>query len=145
VRDALLVRVRMLAGDSGRDRGAAVAEFAMISVLLVFLLFSVLQVAVFCYVRNIVAASAADGARFAAAAGVDYARGGFRASDLVGQGLTQAVARDVPCAGRPGADAASGLPLVLVRCAGHIRSVFLPIGSLLRIDVTSSALKEGQS
>jgi len=47
VRDALLVRVRMLAGGSGRDRGAAVAEFAMISVLLVFLLFSVLQVAVF--------------------------------------------------------------------------------------------------
>ena len=111
MRDALLVRVRMLAGGSGRDRGAAVAEFAMISVLLVFLLFSVLQVAVFCYVRNIVAASAADGARFAAAAGVDYARGGFRASDLVGNGLTQGVARDVPCAGRPGADAASGLPL----------------------------------
>ena len=33
MRDALLVRVRMLAGGSGRDRGAAVAEFAMISVL----------------------------------------------------------------------------------------------------------------
>jgi hypothetical protein len=33
VREALLVRVRMLAGGSGRDRGAAVAEFAMISVL----------------------------------------------------------------------------------------------------------------
>jgi hypothetical protein len=56
-------------------------------------LFAVLQVAVFFYVRNVVAASAADGARFAAAAGVDYARGGFRASDLVGKGLTEAVAR----------------------------------------------------
>ena len=112
MRDALLARVRSLAGGSGRDRGAAVAEFAMISVLLVFLLFSVLQVAVFCYVRNIVAASAADGARFAAAAGVDYARGGFRASDLVGKGLTEGVARNVPCVGRPGADPASGLPLV---------------------------------
>jgi hypothetical protein len=144
VRDALLVRVRSLVGGSGRDRGAAVAEFAMISVLLVFLLFSVLQVAVFFYVRNIVAASAADGARFAAAAGVDYARGGFRASDLVGNGLTEGVARNVPCVGRPGADPASGLPLAVVQCAGRIRSVFLPIGSLLRIDVTSSALKEGQ-
>ena len=142
--DALLWRVRMLAAGNGRERGAAVAEFAMITVLLVFLLFSVLQVAVFFYVRNIVAASAADGARFAAAAGVDYARGGFRASDLVGRGLTPGVARDVPCAGRPEADGASGLPLVVVQCAGHIRSVFLPIGSLLRIDVTSSVLKEGQ-
>jgi Flp pilus assembly protein TadG len=87
VRDALLVRVRSLVGGSGRDRGAAVAEFAMISVLLVFLLFSVLQVAVYCYVRNVVAASPADGARFAAAASVDYVRGGFRASDLVGKVL----------------------------------------------------------
>ena len=144
MRDALLGRVRMLAAGNGRERGAAVAEFAMITVLLVFLLFSVLQVAVFFYVRNIVAASAADGARFAAASGIDYARGGLRASDLVGRGLTPGVARDVPCAGRPGADGASGLPLVVVQCAGHIRSVFLPIGSLLRIDVTSSVLKEGQ-
>jgi len=93
VRDALLVRVRSLVGGSGRDRGATVAEFAMISVLLVFLLFSVLQVAVFCYVRNVVAASPVDGARFAAAAGVDYARGGFRASDLVGKGPAEDVAR----------------------------------------------------
>ena len=65
----------------------------MISVLLVFLFFSVLQVAVFCYVRNVVAASPVDGARFAAAAGVDYARGGFRASDLVGKGPAEDVAR----------------------------------------------------
>ncbi len=142
--DALLARVRALVGDKTRDSGAAVAEFAMISVLLVFLLFAVLQVAVYSYVRNVVAASAADGARFAAAAGVDYARGGLRASDLVGQGLTDGVARDVPCVGRPGADPASGLPLAVVQCAGRIRSVFLPIGALLRIDVTSSALKEGQ-
>ena len=142
--DALLARVRALVGDKTRDSGAAVAEFAMISVLLVFVLFAVLQVAVYSYVRNVVAASAADGARFAAAAGVDYARGGLRASDLVGQGLTDGVARDVPCVGRPGADPASGLPLAIVQCAGRIHSVFLPIGSLLRIDVTSSALKEGQ-
>ena len=144
MRDALLMRVRLLVGGSGRDRGAAVAEFAMVSVLLIFLLFSVLQVAVFFYVRNIVAASAADGARFAAAAGVDYADGGLRATDLIGHGLAHGVARDVPCVGRPGEDPTSGVPLVVVRCAGHIQSVFLPIGSLLRIDITSSALKEGQ-
>jgi Flp pilus assembly protein TadG len=143
VLDALMVRVRSLVSGDGRDRGAAVAEFVMVSVLLVFLLFAVLQVAVFFYVRNVVAASAADGARYAAAAGVDYGSGGSRASDLVGRGLTTGVARDVPCQGRPDTDAATGLPLAVVHCSGRIRSAFLPIGALLNIDVTSGALKEG--
>ena len=57
-------------GRLGRDRGAAIAEFVMISVLLIFLLFAVLQVAILLYVRTIVAASAADGARYAASSNV---------------------------------------------------------------------------
>ena len=65
------------------DGGAAVIEFVMMSVLLVFLLFAVLQVAVYFYARNIVAASAADAARYAANAGVDPASGGPRADALI--------------------------------------------------------------
>ena len=42
------------------DDGAAVVDFVLISTLLVFLLFAVLQVAVYFYARNVVAASAAD-------------------------------------------------------------------------------------
>jgi hypothetical protein len=112
-------------------------------VLLVFLLFAVLQVAVFFYVRNIVAASAANGARYAASADVAYAAGGPRASQLLGQAAAGSVARGVSCTGTAGADAASGLRLAVVHCAGRIRSIFVPIGALVHIDVTASALKEG--
>ena len=125
------------------DRGAAIAEFAMIAALLVFLLFAVLQVAIYFYMRNIVAASASDGARYAASAGVDYGDGGSRASLLVRQGLTAGVARDVPCIGSGGVDNATGLAVSTVRCSGKVHSIFLPIGALLSIDVTSRALKEG--
>jgi Flp pilus assembly protein TadG len=139
----LTVRLPGMVIPGQRERGAAIAEFAMIAALLVFLLFAVLQVAVFFYVRNIVAASASDGARYAANADVDYGVGGARASALVGQALTATVAQDVPCAGSAGVDAATGLPLAIVHCAGKVRSVFLPIGSLVSIDVASRAIKEG--
>lgn len=115
----------------------------MISVLLVFLLFAVLQVAVVFYLRNVVAASASDGARYAASSGVDYGSGGERATELVRQALTDRVARDIPCRGSAGRDDASGLPLAVVHCQGRVRSIFLPLAGLLRIDVTSGALKEG--
>jgi Flp pilus assembly protein TadG len=126
-----------------RERGAAVAEFLMIAVLLVFLLFAVLQVAIYFYVRNVVAASATDGARYAASQGISYGAGGARASSLVRRGLTGGIARDVPCTGSGGVDAATGLPVAMVRCSGRVRSVFLPIGAFLSINVISRALKEG--
>ena len=115
----------------------------MVAVLLVFVLFGVLQVAVYFYVRNIVAASAARGARFAANEGIDYAQGGVHASTLVDEGLSSGVARSIPCAGSGGTDAATGLPLAVVQCTGHLKSIFLPIGALIGIDVTSRSLKEG--
>jgi TadE-like protein len=115
----------------------------LIAGLLVFVVFGVVQVAVYFYVRNIVAASAADGARYAANVGVDYGDGARRASSLVQRGLAGGVSRDVPCVGSAGVDGSSGLPTAVVHCSGHLRSVFLPIGALLSIDVTSHALKEG--
>jgi Flp pilus assembly protein TadG len=140
VRARLAARLRAITIG---QQGAAVAEFAMIATLLVFLLFAVLQIAVYFYVRNVVAASASDGARYAANAGAHYDVGAARASSLVGRGLSASVARDVPCAGSASVDAATGLPIAVVRCVGKVRSVFLPIGSLITIDVTSRALKEG--
>jgi Flp pilus assembly protein TadG len=131
----------VVAGDRS-ERGAAIVDFVLVSVLLVFLLFAVLQVAVYFYVRNIVAASAANGARYAASANVAYAAGGPRASQLMSQAAAGSVARGVSCAGRPGSDPASGLQTVVVQCSGRIRSIFVPIGALVSIDVTASALKE---
>jgi hypothetical protein len=125
-----------------RDRGAAVVEFVMIAVLLMFLLFAVLQVTVYFYVRTIVQSSAAAGARYAANQDVDYAAGGEHANVLVRQGSSSAVAHNVPCRGSAATDV-TGLPLAVVHCGGHIKSIFLPLGRVLTIDVTARALKEG--
>lgn len=114
----------------------------MISVLLVFLLFAVLQVAAVFYVRSVVAAAAADGARYAANASVDPAAGGPRASTLIGRGLGTGMARRLPCTGGQVIDPASGLVTAEVRCQGRIRSVFVPIGALVNIDVSGQSLKD---
>lgn len=127
--------------ESG-DAGAAVVDFAMMSVLLVLLLFAVLQIAVYMYERNIVAASAADAARYAASLGVDPADGGTRASATIAQGLTSADARLVPCTGAAAVDRASGLSIVRVHCVGRMRMLLLPFPVPLGIDVTGSALQE---
>jgi hypothetical protein len=89
-----------------------------------------------------VAASAADGARYAAAAGVDPRAGGVRASQLIGAGLDRVDAASISCAGGPARDARSGLVVETVRCTGHVRILFSPLPFPLRIDVSSSVLKE---
>lgn len=133
------MRVRL----RGDDAGAAVVDFVMMSVLLLLLLFGVLQVAVYFYARNVVSASAADAARYAAAQGVAPAEGGTRATQLVRAGLDDADAAAIRCSGRPGRDGASGLPVTVVHCTGRLRVLFSPLGSPLTIDVTSSVLREG--
>jgi Flp pilus assembly protein TadG len=126
------------------DAGAAVVEFVMIAVLLVFLLFAVLQVAVYFYARNVVAASAADAARYAAAAGVSPGSGAARAGRLIHQGLDDADASGIRCTSGPGRDAGSGLAVTTVHCRGRIRLLFSPLAVPLTIDVRSSVLQERQ-
>ena len=122
------------------DRGAAVVEFVMVSVLLILLLFAVLQVAAVFYARTIIAASAADGARYAAASDVDPSAGGQRAE----QTMTQAhLGSLVSCVGSVARDGPSGLATTQVTCAGHIRSFFIPLGAFVSVKVSAHALKEG--
>jgi Flp pilus assembly protein TadG len=129
-------------GDGACDAGAAVVEFVMVSVLLIFLLFAVLQVAVFFYARNIVSASAADAARYAAAAGVDPGSGAARARQLIAQGLGSSDAAAIRCSSGTATDAASRLPVTTVHCTGHVRAIFAPVDLPLSVDVSSSALQE---
>jgi Flp pilus assembly protein TadG len=125
-----------------RDTGAAAAEFVMISVLLLLLLFGVVQVGVYFYARNMIEASAADAARYAAAAGVPAGAGGARAQQLIESALGRAQARAVRCTGGVGRDGDSGLPVATVHCVGKVRALVAPVDIPLRIDFTSSALKE---
>jgi Flp pilus assembly protein TadG len=126
------------------DAGAAVIDFVMMSVLLIMLLFGVLQVAVYFYARNVVAASAADAARYAAGESVSVAAGGSRANQLVHEGLDERDASSIHCAARLGRHATSGLPITTVHCTGRIRLLFSPLAMPLTIDVQSSVLKEGR-
>lgn len=124
------------------DRGSSVIEFTMISVLLVMLLLAVLQVAALYYVRSVAGAAAADGARYAANAGVDPAAGGPRASSLLARGLGSSTAHQLPCTGRSSVDAASDLVTAQVDCRGRIRSLLLPIGALVTVQVSARSLKD---
>jgi len=131
-----------MARSGVNDDGSAVVEFALVSVLLVMLLLGVLQVGVYLHVRNVVSASAAEGARHGANADVDLHEGGLRATDVIGRSLGPTTAARLPCAAsaQPGA---GGSTLVAVRCSGALPVFFAPLGSLLPMDVTARALKEG--
>lgn len=131
-------RVQGLTGD----RGSAVVEFCLMSVLLVMLLFAVLQVAALFYVRSVAASAAADGARYAANAGVSAQAGGERATTLLSQALGARMARRLPCAGALVAETGSGLTAAEVRCRGTIRSAFLPLGAFVSVEVSGQSLKD---
>ena len=125
------------------DRGSAVVEFALVSVVLLLLLLGVLQLAVYLYVRNIVAASAAEGARYAANADVDAEQGAARAEEILRRGAGRSVADRVTCVGRAELGD-GGLRLAGVECAGMLPVFFAPIGDPLPLHVTARAVEEGR-
>lgn len=124
------------------DQGSAIAEFALMTVLLVFLLFAVLQVAALFFVRSVVSSAASDGARLGSTVGSSPDEGARRASELISSGLSASMASHLPCSGSVTVDGPTGLAMARVRCAGTIRSVFVPIGALVHVDVTAGSLRE---
>ena len=133
----------MRCGADTDERGAAVIDFVMMSTLLIFLLFGVLQVAVYFYARNVAASSAADAARYAAARGIDPRSGASRAQHLIGEALDDADASGIRCRSGAGRASAANLPVTTVRCTGRVRLLFSPLHLPLHIDVRSSVLREG--
>lgn len=126
-----------------RDEGSAVVEFVLVSMLLVALLTAVLQVAVFVHVRNVIAASAQEGARYGANADVDSAAGAERTRAIVERALSAETSDGLTCTAREEAGEA-GAVLVVVRCTGAVPSLFSALGDLLAIDATGRAVKEGR-
>ena len=126
--------------DDG-ERGSAVVDFVMVSLLLVTLLLAVLQVAVYVHVRNVVTASAQAGARYAANADVDSAAGAARTVEVVGRATTVQTAAGLACTSAEEVDG-SGLTLVVVHCEGSVPSLLAVLGNLLPLQVTGRAVKE---
>jgi Flp pilus assembly pilin Flp len=77
------------------ERGSAVAEFAMVSGLLVLLVLAVVQFTVAVLVRNTLHDAAAQGARVAALADASLGDGAERTAQLIGAALGPGYARQV--------------------------------------------------
>ncbi|WP_091239123.1 TadE/TadG family type IV pilus assembly protein [Klenkia soli] len=128
-------------GEPGRERGSAVVDFALVSVLVVVLLLAVLQVAVYVHVRNVATSSAQEGARYAAGADVPAAAGAPRALEIIGRATSTGTAAGLTCTSDQEVDA-SGLTLVVVRCSGAVPSLLAALGDLLPLQVTGRAVEE---
>ena len=124
------------------ERGSAVVDFVLVSLLIVAVLLAVLQVAVYAHVRNVVTASAQEGARFAANADVPSDAGAPRTVEVVGRATSEGTARGLSCTSEEETDP-TGLTLVVVRCAGSVPSLISALGDLLPLEATGRAVEEG--
>ncbi|MCF6508750.1 pilus assembly protein [Blastococcus sp. MG754426] len=135
--------MRAEAEARGRDgeRGSAVVDFVMVSMLIMTLLLAVLQVAVYVHVRNVVTASAQEGARYAAHADVASSAGAGRTVEIVARATSEQTARGLACTSGEELDT-SGATLVVVRCSGSVPALLAVLGNLLPLEVTGRAMKE---
>ena len=84
-----------------------------------------LQVAVYVHVRNVVTASAQEGARYAANVDVDPAAGAARTVEVVAGATSAQTAAGLVCTSGEEGDP-SGLTVVVVRCSGSVPSTIEP-------------------
>lgn len=101
------------------DDGSAVAEFALITPLLLFVVLGILQVTLALFVRTSLIAAAEEGARGAALAGSDLEFGQQRAAQLArssvaGVGVSDITARLIAIDGAPAVEMVitAELPLI---------------------------------
>jgi Flp pilus assembly protein TadG len=127
--------------DDG-ERGSAVVDFVLVSVLILGLLLAVLQVAVYVHVRNVVTASAQEGARYAANADVPSDSGASRTVETVARATSRQTAAGLACTSGEEVEGGSGLTLVVVRCDGAVPSLVPALGNLLPLTVTGRSVKE---
>jgi Flp pilus assembly protein TadG len=120
------------------ERGSAVVEFTLVSVVLVGLFLAVLQVGLVLHVRNTLVACAAEGARYAANADRGLADGEARTAVLIAESLSADSVDDVSSR----YVSTGGVQLVEVRV-----TTTLPLFGWLGIDrgltVSGHAVEEG--
>jgi hypothetical protein len=98
-------------------------------------------VAVYVHVRNVVVASAQEGARYAANADVDSGFGAARTVQVVARATSVRTAQGLSCTSAEQADP-TGLTLVVVHCSGAVPTLFAALGDVLPVEVTGRAVKE---
>ena len=110
------------------DRGSAVVEFVLVGALVTVLFAALLQLGLALHVRNVLVASASDGARYGANADRTPADAADRTRDLVATSLSEGFAADVTA----GYSTEDGVPVVevTVRAPFPVLGLIGPGGTL---------------
>ena len=125
------------AGGTRDERGAAVVDFVLVSVLVVPLFLGVLQVGLFLYVRNTVTAAASEGAHYAAVLNREPGDGEARARELVDGVVSDGLVDSIEAQ----ATEVSGQPGVVVVVKAHMPPLGL-WGPGIDFSVEGHAIKE---
>ena len=121
------------------ERGAAVADFAMVSILVVLLFLSVFQLGLALHTRNTLISCASEGARLGARADAVPGQGVSRTQALISQSLSPRYARRVTTREA----VVEGVRVVEVRVVAPVPVIGL-LGPDDRLDVVGRAFVESQ-
>ncbi len=121
------------------ERGSAVVDFVLVSVLVLALFLAVFQLGFALYVRNTLISCASEGARYGARADAVPGDGMARTRELVTASLSARYAGDVTA----GTATVGGVQVVTVRVRAPL-PVFGPLGVSGGLDVTGRAFEEDQ-
>ena len=121
------------------ERGAAVADFAMVSILVVVLFLSVFQLGLALHTRNTLISCASEGARLGARADATPGQGVSRTQALISQSLSPRYARRVTTREA----VVEGVRVVEVRVVAPVPVIGL-LGPDDHLDVVGRAFVESQ-
>lgn len=119
------------------ERGSAVVDFVLVSLVLVPLVLGIMQVALVMFVRNTLASAASEGARFGATIDRSPADGAARTRRQVRAAVADRFARDVTARDTK----VDGVPGVVV----HVHAVVPALGWWgpgVSLDIDGHAVKE---
>lgn len=123
---------------SRRDRGAASVEFVLVAILLTGLFLALLQLGLDLHIRNVLIASASEGARYGANADRTPEDGAAHARELIRTALSDRFASDVSA----GVQSAGGTEIVVVTVHAPLPLVAL-LGPARSLVASGHALREG--
>lgn len=122
-----------------RERGAAVVDFVLVTVVLVPLFLGIVQVALVMHVRSTLAAAATEGARYAATLDRGPADGAARTRRRIDDALAARYASRI----RADEEVVRGLRTVVVRVHAEVPALGL-WGPGVGLDVSGHGVEEAQ-
>jgi hypothetical protein len=121
------------------EHGAAVADFVLVSVLVLVLFLAVVQLGLALFTRNVLISCASEGARYGARADAAPGQGVARARELIAASLSPAYARQVTARER----VVGGVRVVEVTVVAPLPVVGL-LGPSRSLEVSGRAFQERQ-